>query len=154
MKTQNQQTKGFILNAKTITLFLIFLFNFSFSKAQSYTYRIHEISANPNCGGTYVVKAGGVIITTTPFNYSYPGNINNNRPPYPGFYTSTGALPDQITFSSVTLCAPTTFTIPINGVVNSINCNCTGSGYIPHAYSATIQPDPAGIANYLIEIHN
>ena len=82
-------------------------------------------------------------------------NINKQLPSTsPYYFTDSVALPDSITYSSVTLCAPTTFTIPINGVVNSINCNCTGSGNIPHAYSATIQPDPAGIANYLIEIHN
>jgi len=130
---------------------LIFLFNFSFSKAQSYTYRIQEISANPNCDGTYVVKAGVVTITTTPFNYSYPGNINNTRPPS-GCYSSTGALPDSITYSSVTLCAPNTFTIPINGVVTLVSCNC-GGGTAMHQFSATIQPDPTGICDYLIEIH-
>jgi len=152
MKTQNQQTKGFILNAKTITLFLIFLFNFSYSKAQTYTYRIKEISANPSCGGQYQVFAGGTAITTT-FNYSYPGNINNNRPPLPGCYSSTGALPDSITYSSVTLCAPNTFTIPINGVVTLVSCNC-GGGTAMHQFKATIQPDPSGNCNYLIEIYN
>ena len=151
MKTQNQQTKGFILNAKTITLFLIFLFNFGFSKAQTYTYRIQEISTNPNCGGSYQVFAGGTAITTT-FNYSYPGNINNTRPPS-GCYTSTGALPDSITYSSVTLCSPNTFTIPINGVVTLISCNC-GGGTAMHQFKATIQPDPTGNCNYLIEIYN
>lgn len=153
MKKQIQLSAGFIINAKNITLFLIFLFNFSFIKAQPYTYRIQEISTNPNCGGTYVIKAGGVTITSPPINYSYPGNINKQLPPtFPYYFTNSGALPDSITFSSVSLCAPTGFTIPINGTIIYISCNC-GSGTIMHPFSATIQPDPARIADYLIEIN-
>lgn len=151
MKTQTQQTKGFILNAKTITLFLIFLFSFSFSKAQTYTYRIQEISTNPNCGGTYQVFAAGTAITTT-INYSYPGNINKPQPSSGCFPTLSGALPDQITFTNVTLCGPSSFTIPINGTITQISCNC-GSGTILHPFSATIQPDPTGNCTYLIEIN-
>jgi len=152
MKIQNQQTKGFILNAKTITLFLIFLFSFSFSKAQTYTYRIQEISTNPNCGGTYQVFAAGTSVSP-PYNYSYPGNINKQLPvAFPYYFNCSGALPDSIHFSSVTLCSPINFTIPINGTITQINCNC-GSGFILHPFSATIQPDTARIADYLIEIN-
>ena len=152
MKTQTQQTKGFILNAKTITLFLIFLFSFSFSKAQTYTYRIQEISTNPNCGGTYQVFAAGTAISA-PISYSYPGNVNKRLPiPYPSCTTITGALPDSIHFSLVTLCSPNSFTIPINGTITQISCNC-GSGTSLHPFSATIQPDPAGFCTYLIEIN-
>jgi len=152
MKTQNQQTKGFILNAKTITLFLIFLFNFSFSKAQYYTYRIQEIPNNPDCGGTYKIFGGGTAKSGI-INYSYPVNINKQLPSTsPYYFTDSVALPDSIEFINIPLCSPQNFKIPINGTATLINCNCVGMGYVLHQFKATIQPDPRGIANYLIEV--
>jgi hypothetical protein len=131
-------------------LFLIFTHSNCYSQV---TFRIEEISVNPNCGGSYCVRSNGFCITPI-FNYSYPGNVNNQYPTNPsinGNCYNDSLLPDEIQFINVNLCNNTTFTVPLNGVVVNQNCDCLNQGiFTTRNFTATIQPDPILHCDYLI----
>jgi hypothetical protein len=146
-----------LVNFKKLALKMTLLFLFYFIpnhhlKAQTYTYRIQEVSVNPNCGGYYCVRTGGSCISAT-FQYSYPSPINRVLPGAPqNCYTYTGSLPNEILFLNVNLCNSTSFTVPLTGAATSIRCNCTGT-FAMHNFSATIGADPSGLCDYLITVY-
>ncbi len=140
----NRKLKQLILAA-----FMLFAAN-----AYSYTFRIQEVSVNPNCDGYYCVRENGNCVSPI-IQYSYPSNINRvlpNSPPW--CYSYSGTIPDEISFINISSCNPGSFTVPLTGTVNAVSCNChLGLGASMHNFSATIQPDPLGTCDYLITIY-
>lgn len=133
---------------------MIIAFCFALSHLNAQTFRIQEHSVNPNCGGTYIVKHNGSGITPIISYQYFPPTINKTMPPPPppAKFNCYDSLPDEISFINVLNCNPSSFSIPINGVATVISCDCSGLGYINHNFSATIQLDPAGFCDYLIDI--
>jgi hypothetical protein len=134
---------------------LLFITFMCFSvDAYSYTFRIQEVSTNPNCSGYYCVRESGSCVSPL-IQYSYPSNVNRVMPLLPQVcYSFSGSIPDEISFINISSCSPGSFTVPLSGVVNAVSCNChIGQGQSMHNFSATIQADPLGTCDYLITIY-
>ena len=124
---------------------------------KSQTFRIQEHSVNPNCGGTYqVFRNSSPRTPAIAYNYfTAPPTVNKTmpQPAPPSLGNCYDSIPNFITFTNVSNCRPMSFTIPINGIVTLISCNCDGSGYINRNFSSTLQLDPLNYCTYLLDIY-
>lgn len=124
---------------------MMIAFCFALSNVSAQTCRIQEHGINPNCDGRYALIQNGFRYFTPGF-YSYPTNIDRTIGP-----PCINPVPDSIEFN-IPNCTPSTFFVQLNGIVKSISCNCSGTGYFFHNYYATINPDPLNLCDFIIDI--
>ena len=130
---------------------LILLSGESLSQGNPSTFRIQEISVNPNCGGKYCVRANSLCISPI-ISYSYPSNINNLLPAPPATCYTSFIVPEEILFTNIDSCSNTSFVVPLNGQAVIQSCKCLGPPAANHNFSATIEPDTSGPCDFLIKV--
>jgi hypothetical protein len=136
---------------KALFIYSVFLFAGECFSQYTGTFRIQEISTNPNCSGSYIIKENGSGVSPI-IMYSYPSQFNRILPDNPPPYCYPTATPDEVEFINIDSCSNTSFVVPLNGQAVIQSCKCLGPPAANHNFSATIEPDTSGPCDFLIKV--